>query len=40
MDMKSAWKAAVAALFLMSSIALAQDAPAQPAASSALQRRF
>src|SRR5208282_940507 len=33
-DMKSAWKAA-AALFLMSSIALAQDAPAQPAASSA-----
>ncbi|MGB0107502.1 MAG: polysaccharide biosynthesis/export family protein [Terriglobales bacterium] len=33
--MKSAWKAAVAALFLMSSIALAQDAPAQPAASSA-----
>jgi polysaccharide export outer membrane protein len=32
--MKSAWKAAVAAL-LMSSIALAQDAPAQPAASSA-----
>jgi len=34
MDMKSAWKAAVAAL-LMSSIALAQDAPAQPAASSA-----
>ncbi|MGA9863302.1 MAG: polysaccharide biosynthesis/export family protein [Terriglobales bacterium] len=35
MDMKSAWKAAVAALFLMSSIALAQDAPAQPAASSA-----
>jgi len=32
--MKSAWKAA-AALFLMSSIALAQDAPAQPAASSA-----
>jgi polysaccharide export outer membrane protein len=33
--MKSAWKAAAAALFLMSSIALAQDAPAQPAASSA-----
>jgi len=33
--MKSAWKAAVAALFLMSSIALAQDAPAQPADSSA-----
>jgi polysaccharide export outer membrane protein len=33
-DMKSAWKAAVAAL-LMSSFALAQDAPAQPAASSA-----
>lgn len=32
--MKSAWKAAVAAL-LMSSFALAQDAPAQPAASSA-----
>jgi polysaccharide export outer membrane protein len=32
--MKSAWKAAVAAL-LMSSIAVAQDAPAQPAASSA-----
>ena len=31
--MKSAWKAALAAL-LMSSIALAQDAPAQPAASS------
>ena len=33
--MKSTWKAAVAALFLISSIALAQDAPAQPAASSA-----
>ncbi len=33
--MKSAWKAAVAALLLMSSIALAQDAPAQPAATSA-----
>ena len=32
--MKSAWKAAVAAL-IMSSFALAQDAPAQPAASSA-----
>jgi len=32
--MKSAWKAALAAL-LMSSFALAQDAPAQPAASSA-----
>lgn len=32
--MKSAWKAAVAAL-LMSSFAFAQDAPAQPAASSA-----
>jgi polysaccharide export outer membrane protein len=32
--MKSAWKAAVAAL-LMSSFAWAQDAPAQPAASSA-----
>ena len=31
--MKSAWKAALAAL-LMSSFALAQDAPAQPAASS------
>jgi polysaccharide export outer membrane protein len=35
MDMKSAWKAAVAALLLMSGIALAQDAPAQPADSSA-----
>ena len=33
--MKSAWKAAVAALLLMSSIALAQDEPAQPAAGSA-----
>ena len=33
--MKSAWKAAVAALLLMSGIALAQDAPAQPADSSA-----
>ena len=33
--MKSTWKAAVAALFLIGSIALAQDAPAQPAASSA-----
>jgi len=33
--MKSAWKAAVAALFLTSSIVLAQDAPAQPAATSA-----
>ncbi len=33
--MKSAWKAAVAALFLTSSIALAQDAPAQPDATSA-----
>ena len=33
--MKSTWKAAVAALFLISSIALAQDAPAQPAASPA-----
>jgi polysaccharide biosynthesis/export protein len=31
--MKSTWKAAVAALFLISSIALAQDAPAPPAAS-------
>jgi polysaccharide export outer membrane protein len=29
--MKSIWKAAVAALILISSIALAQDAPAQPA---------
>ena len=33
--MKSAWKAAVAALLLMSGIALAQDTPAQPADSSA-----
>src|SRR6202166_1146495 len=33
--MKSAWKAAVAALILIGSIALAQAAPAQPAASSA-----
>ena len=33
--MKSAWKAAVAALLLMSGIAWAQDAPAQPADSSA-----
>jgi polysaccharide biosynthesis/export protein len=33
--MKSAWKAAVAALVLISSIALAQDAPAQPADSPA-----
>jgi polysaccharide export outer membrane protein len=33
--MKSAWKAAVAALVMISSIALAQDAPAQPAASPA-----
>jgi polysaccharide export outer membrane protein len=33
--MRSIWKAAVAALVLMGSIALAQDAPAQPAASSA-----
>jgi polysaccharide export outer membrane protein len=33
--MKSTWKAAVAALILISSIALAQDAPAQPAANSA-----
>ena len=33
--MKSAWKAAVAALVLISSMALAQDAPAQPAASPA-----
>jgi len=32
--MKSAWKAAVAALVLVSSIALAQDAPAQAAANS------
>ena len=31
--MKSAWKAAVAALVLIGGIALAQDAPAQPAAS-------
>jgi polysaccharide export outer membrane protein len=33
--MKSTWKAAVAALVLIGSIALAQDAPAQPAAVSA-----
>ena len=33
--MKSTWKAAVAALILISSIALAQDAPAQPAANAA-----
>jgi polysaccharide export outer membrane protein len=33
--MKSAWKAAVAALVLISSMALAQDAPAPPAASPA-----
>ena len=33
--MKSTWKTAVAALVLISSIALAQDAPAQPAANSA-----
>jgi polysaccharide export outer membrane protein len=33
--MKLTWKAAVAALALISSIALAQDAPAQPAASPA-----
>jgi polysaccharide export outer membrane protein len=32
--MRSTWKAAVAALFLISSMALAQDAPAQPAATS------
>jgi polysaccharide export outer membrane protein len=31
--MKSTWKVAVAALILIGSIALAQDAPAQPAAS-------
>jgi polysaccharide export outer membrane protein len=38
--MRSIWKAAVAAvvLMLMGSIALAQDAPAQPAASSASNR--
>src|SRR5260370_657546 len=34
-DMKSTWKAAIAALVLIGSIALAQDAPAQPAANSA-----
>ncbi len=33
--MKSTWKAAIAALVLIGSIALAQDAPAQPAANSA-----
>jgi polysaccharide biosynthesis/export protein len=33
--MRSIWKAAVAAVALMGSIALAQDAPAQPAANSA-----
>ncbi|SRR6266849_6617910 len=33
--MKSAWKAAVLALVLISSFALAQDPPAQPAANSA-----
>ncbi|MGA9494913.1 MAG: polysaccharide biosynthesis/export family protein, partial [Terriglobales bacterium] len=33
--MKSTWKAAVAALILISSMAWAQDAPAQPAESSA-----
>ncbi len=33
--MKSKWKAAIAALILMSNIAFAQDAPAQPAANSA-----
>jgi polysaccharide export outer membrane protein len=32
--MRSTWKAAVAALFLISSMALAQDAPGQPAATS------
>jgi polysaccharide biosynthesis/export protein len=36
--MKSAWKAAVAALILIGSIALAQAAPAQPAASSATDK--
>jgi polysaccharide export outer membrane protein len=36
--MKSTWKAAVAALVLISSLAMAQDAPAQPAASSASGR--
>ena len=33
--MKSKWKAAIAALLLIGSIALAQDPPAQPAANSA-----
>jgi polysaccharide biosynthesis/export protein len=36
--MKSAWKAAVAALVLIGSIALAQAAPAQPAVSSATDK--
>jgi polysaccharide biosynthesis/export protein len=36
--MKSTWKAALAALILVSSIALAQAAPAQPAASSAYDK--
>ena len=34
-DMKLTWKAAVAALVLIGSLALAQDAPAQPAATPA-----
>ncbi len=36
--MKSAWKAAVAALVLIAGIALAQDTPAQPAASPASEK--
>jgi len=36
--MESTWKAAVAALVLMSSMAWAQDAPAQPAASPATDK--
>ena len=36
--MKSTWKAAVAALMLIGSIALAQAAPAQPAASAASEK--
>jgi len=37
--MKSIWKAAVAALVLVSTIAMAQDAPAQPAASPASDKK-
>src|SRR5260370_20746315 len=37
-DMKPTWKAAIAALVLIGSIALAQDAPAPPAANSASRK--